>query len=155
MTTATESSVDGDYEHGGILDGPGPDEEDAPDLVEPPDDIHPLPTALPILEDTTSTPVSELGSPVFEDLHTARRSDHLSGMTAKVPHAEAIPFPALIPPRAESLMEGVDDATVTTELERLLDSFMDALSATSEALGRVGAGQSQSENEVQEVVERV
>lgn len=153
LTAATESSADGDYENGGMMDGPGPDEEDTSDLAVDPDDMTPLPTAIPIHDDITSTPVSELGSPAFEDTQTARRGDHLSGMTAKAPHVEAIPFPALVPPRAESLMEGVDDATVTTELERLLDSFMDALSATSEALGRVEVGP--SENEARDMGERV
>ena len=153
FTTATEPSVNGDDEHAGILDGPGPDEEDSqPDLVGA-EDLAPLPTAIPIHDPTTSVPISEPGSPVFEDLHTARRDDHLSATTAKPSHTEAIPFPALVPPRAESLMEGVDDATVTAELERLLDNFMDALSATSESLGRVGARQ--QEGEARHSVERI
>ncbi|KAJ6134862.1 hypothetical protein N7512_000022 [Penicillium capsulatum] len=153
FVTATESSVDGDYEHGGIMDGPGPDEEDSSDIVTASDDVPPLPTAVPIHDDTVSTLASEPGSPVFEDLPTARRSDHLSGMTIKPSEPEAIPFPALVPPRAESLMEGVDDTTVTAELERLLDSFMDALTATSEALGRVEVGR--PGNEAHHVAEGV
>jgi hypothetical protein len=47
-----------------------------------------------------------------------------------------ISFPAVHAPKFESLMDGVDDAIITEELDRLLGDFLGALSATGEALSR-------------------
>ncbi|KAL5335471.1 kinase-like domain-containing protein [Aspergillus crustosus] len=56
------------------------------------------------------------------------------------PHRPAslppIQFPDLLPPRLEVLMDGAGEAAVTAELDRLLSDFLDALSATGEALSR-------------------
>lgn len=132
------------------LDGPGPDEEEEDeeedhqpmwkennDIIDP-KNMSPLRTAIPVHDDSdTMTPVSEPGSPIYEDQPTARR-DILSQPTSlKSSEPGAIPFPLLIPPSAESLMEGADDAVVTAELERLLGNLMEALGATGEALSRV------------------
>jgi hypothetical protein len=47
-----------------------------------------------------------------------------------------IRFPDLIPPRLDVLTDGASEAAVTAELDRLLGDFLDALSATGEALAR-------------------
>lgn len=89
---------------------------------------------------TTSGPVSEPGSPVYEPLKTARREDRPQKTTTTDEDPDAIPFPDLLPPRAESLMEGADDSVVTAELDRLLGDFLESLSATGEALSRATIG---------------
>ncbi|KAJ5225935.1 hypothetical protein N7468_007160 [Penicillium chermesinum] len=131
------------------LDGPGPDEEEEEEGLQLPwnqndnqidsSELPPLRTAVPIHDDAdTVTPVSEPGSPIYEDLPTARHDMLSRSSSVKGPEPRPIPFPALIPPSAESLMEGADEAVVTAELDRLLGNLMEALGATGEALSRVG-----------------
>ncbi|KAJ5835485.1 hypothetical protein N7447_001511 [Penicillium robsamsonii] len=142
-----------EYEGSGILDGPGPDEESHPtwrahsggSSFE--DSMTALPTAVPIPQtptasSVTSGPVSEPGSPVFDTpvFETIRHARH---DVSEVPMSQAedkrpIPFPALNPPSAAGLMEGMDDGVVTAELDRLLGDFLESLSATGEALSQAG-----------------
>ncbi|PLB55830.1 serine/threonine protein kinase [Aspergillus steynii IBT 23096] len=102
-----ESSDDAEEDdRSSVLDGPGPDEEESPQ--------EPFPAAH------------------AEPLATARREPPL---TAR-PGIESIQFPALLPPRPEVLIEGADEGEVTAELDRLLGDFLQALSATGEALSK-------------------
>ncbi|KAJ5540876.1 hypothetical protein N7494_005952 [Penicillium frequentans] len=128
------------------LDGPGPDEEEPHPLwnenteIIDPNNIPPL--ELPLHRDDVekaSTPVSEPGSPVYDDPPTVRQPAISRASAIKRPDSGVIPFPVLMPPSAESLMEGAEDAVVTAELERLLDDFLDGLAATGQALSRYGA----------------
>ncbi|KAJ5759614.1 hypothetical protein N7520_006770 [Penicillium odoratum] len=127
------------------LDGPGPDEESHPlwdentEIIDP-SNIPPLDVPIPRDEsDDVSTPVSEPGSPVYEDPPTIRPDVLPRAPVIKAPDGAMIPFPVLIPPSAESLTEGADDGVVTAELQRLLDDFLDALSATGQALSQYAA----------------
>ncbi|CEO60333.1 hypothetical protein PMG11_04964 [Penicillium brasilianum] len=142
--TLTESTDD-DSESAGLLDGPGPDEEEETpvwhehDDVVSEDDVPPLPTAIPVHGSPGGTAplVSEPGSPIYvEPLQTARRDVMPEVSTLRNSAPGAISFPAVLPPSMESLMEGADDATITAELDRLLGDFLGALSATGEALSR-------------------
>ncbi|KAJ5928496.1 hypothetical protein N7466_007452 [Penicillium verhagenii] len=129
------------------LDGPGPDEEEPHPLwnenteVIDPNNIPPLELHMPSSKDAedVSTPISEPGSPIYDDPPTIRRDTFSRARDLPGPTAGMIPFPVLIPPSAESLMEGSDDAIVTAELERLLDDFLAGLSATGQALSRYAA----------------
>ncbi|KAJ5125627.1 hypothetical protein N7448_004945 [Penicillium atrosanguineum] len=140
----------------GMLDGPGPDEEDQPEWSETSsvDDLNdmPLPTAIPLLDGPGESPIiaSEPGSPVYEEpLQTARRD--VVSMTMrqatnpKEDESGAPSFPHIVSPSVESLMEGIDDNTVTMELDRLLGDFLGALAATGDALSRAGPGQQTDE----------
>ena len=82
------------------------------------------------------TPISEPGSPVYEDLPGTQQDIATASDTVKVPETGVVPFPFLVPPSADSLMEGADEPVVTAELDRLLGDFLDALSATGEALSQ-------------------
>ncbi|KAF3388552.1 Serine/threonine-protein kinase KIC1 [Penicillium rolfsii] len=143
--TLTESTDD-ESESAGVLDGPGPDEEEEHPLwnehhdVVSEDDVPPLPTAIPVHGSPggTAPSVSEPGSPIYEEpLQTARRDVMSKASTLRDSEWDAISFPAVLPPSMESLMEGADDATITAELDRLLGDFLGALSATGEALARI------------------
>ncbi|KAH8427390.1 putative serine/threonine protein kinase [Aspergillus melleus] len=101
-----ESSDYAEDDRSSVLDGPGPDEEESPQ--------EPFPAAHP------------------EPLPTARREPPL---TAR-PGIESIQFPTLLPPRSEVLIEGAGEGEVTAELDRLLGDFLQALSATGEALAK-------------------
>lgn len=127
------------------LDGPGPDEEEPHPLwnenseIIDPNNIPPLDLPFPRDDvEKVSTPISEPGSPVYDDPPTVRQPAISRDSAIKRPDSGVIPFPVLIPPSAESLMEGADDAVVTAELERLLDDFLDGLAATGQALSRYG-----------------
>jgi len=48
-----------------------------------------------------------------------------------------IVFPSIMPPSAESLMEGADEDIVIYELDRLFDDFLGALNTTKDALSRM------------------
>jgi hypothetical protein len=142
--TLTESTDD-DSELAGLLDGPGPDEEEETPMwhehndVVSEDDVPPLPTAIPVHGSPggTAPSVSEPGSPIYvEPLQTARREFMSEVSTLRNSEPGAISFPVVLPPSMESLMEGADDATITAELDRLLGDFLGALSATGEALSR-------------------
>lgn len=148
LPALTDSVSDAEDDSVGILDGPGPDEEEHPlwkdnaDLIDS-NNMEPLSTAVPVLDGPGESPIpdSEPGSPFYEPLETARREVVSQATTARETEPDAVSFPALVPPSAESLMEGVDDHAVTVELDRLLGDFLDALSATGEALSRAGPGQ--------------
>ncbi|CAG7917058.1 unnamed protein product [Penicillium olsonii] len=104
----------------------------------------------PTAASVTSGPVSEPGSPVLDAVRPTRDESFSlpHPWIPRVPtddsHVDAYPpspagyrrilFPYLAPPSAASLMEGADDATMTAELERLLDEFTMGLSATGQAL---------------------
>lgn len=49
-------------------------------------------------------------------------------------------FPDLVPPSVESLAQGAEEGVLMGELDRLLVDFLDALSATGEALGKTRPG---------------
>jgi serine/threonine protein kinase len=150
--TLGDPSDDVEDDSPGILDGPGPDEEDQPSWSETsstidPNDESPLPTAVPVLDGPGESPIiaSEPGSPVYEEpLQTARRDVASMAMsqatTLKEHDSDSLSFPSIIPPSAESLMEGIDDNTVTAELDRLLGDFLGALAATGDALSRASSG---------------
>lgn len=53
---------------------------------------------------------------------------------------EEVQFPDLIPPSVESLAQGAEEGVLMGELDRLLGDFLDALSATGEALGKSRPG---------------
>ncbi|THC92107.1 hypothetical protein EYZ11_008433 [Aspergillus tanneri] len=135
-----ESADDASDEQSSVLDGPGPDEEDshpgwhnAPEIPDSTSQSEPFPTAIPSKE---FTPAPLFGRsdefPMSEPLTTARRNPP---PTAR-PGIESIQFPHITPPRPEVMMEGAGDGAVTTELDRLLGDFLQALSATGEALSK-------------------
>lgn len=143
-------------EHGpGLLDGPGPVEWDHPlwkdnTHVFDPDNIPHLNHGTPErgeLEESSVLPASpsESESPFPMPLQTARRDEPSQSTTAPETDLGAILFPELVPPSAESLMEGADDAVVEAELDRLLGDLMGALSATGEALSKAQPGQQRSD----------
>ncbi|PLB37821.1 putative serine/threonine protein kinase [Aspergillus candidus] len=122
-----------------VEDGPGPDEEDdvieeederqldwqsnttattaASDAADPGSDSEPFPAAL--------MPTDEAADPT--PLPTARRVPHI---------VEPVYFPDLVPPDAYALAANGQEGTMKAELDRLLEDFLDALSATGEGLAR-------------------
>ena len=50
----------------------------------------------------------------------------------------AVSFPEIVPPSMESMTEGADNSVVSSEMDRLLADFLSALSATGNALTKVG-----------------
>jgi hypothetical protein len=136
-----------EFEASGLLDGPGPDEESQPlwedgkEVMTP--SYMPLRTAIPQRESSlgpSASSTSEPGSPIFAALPTARREPDSRATIEGSDDLRAISFPALVPPSAESLMEGVNDGVLTLELDRLLGDFLDSLSATGEALSKARLG---------------
>ncbi|KAL4933333.1 putative serine/threonine protein kinase [Aspergillus undulatus] len=146
-----------------IEEGPGPDEEDDTTPVwnhihvtEPtPPYAEPFPTAIPhkdalhmqafpfpTIDPHPSSTSDGHGMGIVEPLHTARYNPTVVAATAESQHNQPIPikFPPLMPPRLEVLMDGAAEAAVTAELDRLLGDFLDALSATGEALSRTKVG---------------
>lgn len=129
------------YSQSSVLEGPGPDEEEdtAPAWQNsiqttgpPPAYDEPFPTAIPHKDMDVKHPFSTiLGQP--ESLHTAR---YMPSVSAAEGIEQTIKFPEIIPPRLEVLMDGAGGGAVTAELDRLLGDFLDALSATGEALSR-------------------
>ena len=124
LDASTYSSSDS-----GLLDGPGPDEEDTHPLWRsqsimeyPPSNQEPFPTG-----DMDMSSV--LSSPARESFSTARK-EQASATT------ESIGFSSVAPPSIESLTEGADDAVVSGELDRLLGDLLDSLKLTGDALGR-------------------
>lgn len=115
-------------------DGPGPVEWDHPlwrdnQYVFDPDNIPPLNYDIP---DRPASP-SEPESPFPEPLQ-ALPSEEPS--TAEEADPGAIVFPELVPPSAESLMEGAEEDVVMAELDRILGDFLGALRATEQVLAR-------------------
>ncbi|KAI9376056.1 kinase-like domain-containing protein [Aspergillus egyptiacus] len=120
------------------LEGPGPDEEHstAPAWQNNSEEVpytEPFPTAIPSKElDLTHAFPATDESPISESLPTARYDPPGTRVSGFPPFQ----FPDLIPPRLDTLMDGAGDAVVAAELDRLLGDFLDALSATGEALSR-------------------
>ncbi|KAL2825213.1 kinase-like domain-containing protein [Aspergillus cavernicola] len=145
-----------EYNQTSILEGPGPDEEGEEEGEEDTTPVwqqngistttqstpytEPFPTAIPSKEtiDLTRSFPSTDESPMSEPLPAARYDP--SATAAAEIAAPPIQFPTLIPPRLEVLMEDAGEAAVTAELDRLLGNFLDALSATGEALSRTKIG---------------
>ena len=102
---------------------------------------EPFPTAIPTREfpsfDTIRPPTSTPGDTPVSDsdspLPTAR---HYPRSLPKHRDVETIQFPDLVPPSVESLMAGADEGVLMGEMDRLLGAFLDALSATGEALSK-------------------
>lgn len=141
-----------------ILDGPGPDEEDAQSVISrttTPEHPEVFPTAIPMKTESDdvndvlspsqpfSTTSLDRNSAMVDPMPTAR---HLSPSTTPADVGEpngiedgtaSVPFPDLVPPSVESLTEGADERIVTAEVDRLLGAFLGALSATGDALSRV------------------
>lgn len=133
----------------GLLDGPGPDEWDHPlwkdnTHVFDSDSIPPLDYDTSEHDGLAESPLSEPESPFPEPLQTARRDESLQATTAGEADPGVIRLPEILPPSAESLMEGADDAVVAGELDRLLGDLIGALSVTGEALARAQPGQRRS-----------
>jgi len=144
------------------LDGPGPDEEDETETstitttwgsstIGPPSSrtsiytqriskpssdpfSEPFPTAIPSREFPSDVP----DSPLHDTLPTATVRYRENGSV------DEVQFPDLIPPSVESLAQDAEEGVLIGELDRLLGDFLDALSATGEALGKTrpssGAG---------------
>ncbi|KAF7126212.1 hypothetical protein CNMCM5793_002634 [Aspergillus hiratsukae] len=135
-----ESVGYGDFERSSVLDGPGPDEEDSQSMiwenntgVVQPSHTEPFPTAIPFKELEPNQPFPTLtDSPMIEPLPTARRDPRPSTRD----EMEPVYFPDLVPPQLEALTAGAEESAVTAELDRLLGDFLDALSATGDALSR-------------------
>lgn len=129
------------YSRSSVLEGPGPDEEEDTTPVwqnsiqttgPPPPYDEPFPTAIPHKDMDVKHPFPAiLDQP--EPLHTARYKPPVSAAEGI---EQTIKFPEIIPPRLEVLMDGAGEGAVTAELDRLLGDFLDALSATGEALSR-------------------
>lgn len=145
-----------------VLDDAGPD--DAPPIDRPSHRVstsEPFPTAIPsrdhqhhhhhhqsdlthrprsVITATTATTATSTGASDVPDspLATARRdpSTISTGRSTIASHDDAIRFPDLVPPSVKSLTECAEDRVLVGELDRLLGDFLDALSATGEALGR-------------------
>lgn len=147
-----------------VLDDAGPD--DVPSTDRPSHRVstsEPFPTAIPcrdnqhhyhhqsdlthrpcsvITTTTTATTATSTGASA-SDVHNsplaaARRdpSTISTGRSTIASHNDVIRFPDLVPPSVESLTEGVEHRVLVGELDRLLGDFLDALSATGEALRR-------------------
>ncbi|RHZ47382.1 putative serine/threonine protein kinase [Aspergillus thermomutatus] len=136
-----ESAGYGEFERSSVLDGPGPDEEDSQsviwenntEIIVQPSHTEPFPTAIPSKELEPNQPFPTLNdSPIIEPLPTARRDPR----PAMNDDMEPVYFPDLVPPRLEALTAGAEESAVTAELDRLLGDFLDALSATGDALSR-------------------
>ncbi|KAL2852013.1 hypothetical protein BJY01DRAFT_104713 [Aspergillus pseudoustus] len=110
---------------------------------------EPFPTAIPSQDVPIPLPLrpfpSADESPMSEPLHTARYDPHhtitstattLAASEQADPMQMPIRFPDLIPPRLDVLIDDASEVAVTAELDRLLGDFLDALSATGEALAR-------------------
>lgn len=136
------------------LDGPGPDEEDEIDdgtttttttwndsiIAGPPSshrisvsDPEPFPTAFPSREFPGDVP----DSPLPDVLPTIQYRPH---SISRHGTEDEVQFPDPAPPSVESLMAGAEEGVLMGELDRLLGDFLDALSATGEALGKTRAG---------------
>ena len=102
---------------------------------------EPFPTAIPTREfpsfDTTRLPTGTPGDTPISDsdspLPTARQHPR---SLPKHRDVETIQFPDLVPPSVESLVAGADEGVLMGEMDRLLGDFLDALSATGEALSK-------------------
>ncbi|EYE96905.1 putative serine/threonine protein kinase [Aspergillus ruber CBS 135680] len=143
------------------LDGPGPDEEDETETetitttwgsrtIGPPSrtSFHsrthrtsnptsdpfsePFPTAIPSREYPDHAP----DSPLADALPTATLRRRHAGSGG----VDGVQFPDLVPPSVESLAQGAEEGVLMGELDRLLGDFLDALSATGEALGKTRPG---------------
>ncbi|OJJ47238.1 hypothetical protein ASPZODRAFT_64892 [Penicilliopsis zonata CBS 506.65] len=130
-----ESSGYADFEPSSVLDGPGPDEEDSNPVWQHNRMISD--PSIPPHEASSSFPTVLPSKGLGDHLHPARESVIPAPLaTARRRGAGPVRFPDLVPPSIESLAHDADDQVVTAELDRLLGDFLDALSATGEALSR-------------------
>ncbi|KAL4785379.1 kinase-like domain-containing protein [Aspergillus varians] len=144
------------YSRSSISEGPGPDHDEEEDddttpvwhnnnnnnnihVTEPPTPSYsePFPTAIAHRDLSLNRPFP-ISADVPEPLHTAKYNPTATATE------QPIKFPRILPPRLEALTEGAGEATVTAELDRLLGDFLNALSATGEALSRTNVGPSPS-----------
>lgn len=105
---------------------------------------EPFPTAIPTREfpgfETTRPPTSTPGdTPVSASDSPLPTARHYPRSIPKHRDVETIQFPDLVPPSVESLMAGADEGVLMGEMDRLLGDFLDALSATGEALSKTTA----------------
>ncbi|KAL3261464.1 hypothetical protein ABHI18_003779 [Aspergillus niger] len=133
------------YDQSGMMDGPGPDEEEETDDVwqKPSEDTddpslsEPFPTAIPTKSIDLSLPfVPSANSSVSDSLPTARTN--FPSLTTN--DGEPILFPELPLPQLELFMAGANDHAIAGELDRLLESFIDSLNSTGQALSRINIG---------------
>ncbi|GLA64416.1 hypothetical protein AtubIFM54640_006134 [Aspergillus tubingensis] len=133
------------YDQSIIMDGPGPDEEEETDDVwqkpsentDDPSLSEPFPTAIPTKSIDLSLPfVPSASSSVSDSLPTARTN--FPSLTTD--DGEPILFPELPLPQLELFMAGANDHAIAGELDRLLESFIDSLNSTGQALSRVNLG---------------
>ncbi|RAK93219.1 serine/threonine protein kinase [Aspergillus costaricaensis CBS 115574] len=133
------------YDQSIIMDGPGPDEEEETDdawqkpseNTDDPSLSEPFPTAIPTKGIDLSLPfVPSASSSVSDSLPTARTN--FPSLTTD--DGEPILFPELPLPQLELFMAGANDHAIAGELDRLLESFIDSLNSTGQALSRVNLG---------------
>lgn len=146
------------YKRSSVLEGPGPDEEEdtTPVWQNTIQSTGPTPYTNAFPTAPTSIPHKETGmghhrpfpsATIIADgpgpdepLHTAKYNPSTAAQGLEQAQAQTqaqpIKFPNLIPPRLEVLMEGAGEGAVSAELDRLLGDFLDALSATGDALSQ-------------------
>ena len=152
-----------------ILDGPGPDEEDSDTVAWSDDGRPGVATRDTTITTSSTATVTQNNKrtsaasvSTSEPFPTAIPSDTLTGdtgtpydspipdPTARIPRArtrgqrprdglEPVQFPDLVPPSTESLAAGVEDSVLVGELDRLLGDFLDALTATGDAMNKVAS----------------
>ena len=153
-----------DQQSSPALEGPGPDEEDSASFTRGASPEYPeiFTTAVPAKEradailrkkrqnssyspSESSTTTDQRDSVLPSPLQTSRViSSKLNSPVTPRHHKdssgdiEAVPFPELVPPSMESMTEGADNNVVSSEMDRLLADFLNALSATGNALTKVG-----------------
>jgi serine/threonine protein kinase len=124
LPNLTETPEYADYRKS-VLDGPGPDEEEDTEEEEPTTtegQSAPF-TATRVGRDAPTSPST-----------IAPLTAQMTALNSTRNIQRPIPFPLIQPPSVHSLMTGADDATVTAELDRLLDDFQFALNSTIEAV---------------------
>ena len=96
---------------------------------------EPFPTAIPSDVSTGET-VTPYDSPIPDP---TARIPRMRSRAQRRPRdgIEPVQFPDLVPPSTESLAAGVEDGVLAGELDRLLGDFLDALTATGDAMNKV------------------
>jgi hypothetical protein len=141
LPNLTETPEYAEYQKS-ILEGPGPDEEEEDteeDESTTTDDQSAPNTAMSVGEDAPTSPSTVAPNKAMSVGEVGPTSPSTVAPLSAAPSSarntrRPIPFPEIRPPSVESLMAGADDATVTAELDRLLDAFNFALNSTIEAV---------------------